>query len=149
MGVNMRFKKVVPLIMITLLIVLLVGCGKKSKVNTDEVKSFSDPILESMLIASNKDDFAAYSKDFGEIMKQKFSEDAFKAANKLIKEKIGDYKSKEFVKAQTQGDYVSAIYKAKYSNEPKDVMISITFNKNDKEHMVEGIYLTSPKLAGK
>lgn len=148
-GVNMKFKRVVPLIMITMLIVLLAGCGQKTKINTEEIKSFSEPILENMLVAGNKDDFAAYSKDFGSIMKEKFNEEAFKAANKLIKGKIGDYESKEFVKVQTQGSYVSAIYKAKYSNEPKDVMVSITFNKDDKEHKVEGIYLVSPKLTAK
>jgi hypothetical protein len=63
--------------------------------------------------------------------------------------KIGDYESKEFVKTQLNREYEVAIYKGKYSNEPKDVMISITFKNGDEAHKAQGLFMTSSKLASK
>lgn len=145
----MKLKNVNLLLIIIMLVSLLAGCGQKTKINTGEIKNFSEPMLESILTAADKDDYTSYSKDFSNKMKEAVNESNFKEMNKLIKEKIGNYESKQFVEAQTQGDYISAIYKAKYSNEPKDVMISITFNKDDETHKVEGLRMVSPKLAGK
>lgn len=145
----MKLKKGYLLLMIVMLVSLLAGCGQKTKINTEEIKSFSEPLLENILVAADKDDYSSYSKDFSGKMKEAVNESNFKAQNKLIKEKIGNYESKQFVDAQAQGNYISAIYKAKYSDEPKDVMISITFNKDDETHKVEGLRMVSPKLTGK
>jgi hypothetical protein len=145
----MKLKKFSPVLLLVMLLILLAGCGQKSKINDAEVKSYSDAILENILVAANKDDYASYSKDFSDKMKAAISESSFKQQNKLIKDKIGNYESKEFIKTQANGDYIVAIYKSKYSGEPKDVMISITFKSGDEAHKVEGLFMTSPKLASK
>jgi hypothetical protein len=145
----MRLKKFIPVLMLAMLLTFLAGCGQKSKINKTELKAYSDTILEDILVAANKDDYASYSKDFSDKMKAAISESSFKQQNKLIKDKIGNYESKEFIKTQPNGEYVVAIYKGKYSGEPKDVMISITFKNGDEAHKVEGLFMTSPKLASK
>jgi outer membrane lipoprotein-sorting protein len=145
----MKLKKFIPVLMLAMLLTLLAGCGQKSKSGEAEVKAYADTILENILVAANKDDYASYSKDFSDKMKTALTESNFKQQNKLIKDKIGDYVSKEFVKTQPNGEYVVAIYKGRYSSEPKDVMISITFKNGDEAHKVEGLFMTSPKLASK
>ena len=145
----MKLKKFSPVIMLVMLLTLLAGCGQKTKSNDGEVKAYSDTILENILMAANKDDYATYSKDFSDKMKAALTESNFKQQNKLIKDKIGNYDSKEFVKTQPNGDYTVVIYKGKYSSEPKDVMITITFKNGDEARKVEGLFMTSPKLASK
>ncbi|MCM0648001.1 DUF3887 domain-containing protein [Clostridium swellfunianum] len=145
----MKMRKFNPILVLVMLLTLLAGCGQKTKTNEAEVKAYSDTILESILIASNKDDYSSYSKDFSDKMKSALTETNFKQQNKLIKDKIGNFESKQFVKTQANGDYTVAIYKAKYSNEPKDVMVTITFKNGDETHKVEGLFITSPKLASK
>jgi hypothetical protein len=135
--------------MLVMLLTLLAGCGQKTKSNEAEIKAYSDSILENILTAANKDDYGTYSKDFSDDMKVKLPESSFKQSNKLIKDKIGSYESKEFVKTQPSGEYIVVIYKGKYSDEPKDVMITITFKKGDEAHKVEGLFMNSPKLASK
>jgi hypothetical protein len=132
-----------------MLLTLFTGCGQKTKINEAEVRSYSDTKIESILTAANKDDYSAYSKDFSDKMKEAITESNFKLQNKLIKDKIGSYESKEFVKLQNKGEYITVIYKAKYSNEPKEVMVTITFRNGDDAHKVEGLFMTSPKLASK
>lgn len=146
----MRFKKFSIFFVLIILVGLFTACGQKAvKVNNDEVKNYSEPLLESILMAANKDDYSTYSKDFSDKMKEALTETNFKEQNKIIKDKIGEYKSKQFIKAQAKDDYITAIYSAKYSNEPKDVMVTITFKSGDENHKVEGLFMTSPKLAGK
>jgi hypothetical protein len=145
----MKLKKLCPVIVLVMLLTLLAGCGQKTKLNEAEVKAYSDTILENILMAANKDDYASYSKDFSDKMKAAITESNFKQQNKLIKDKIGNYESKEFVKTQANGEYTVVIYKGKYVSEPKDVMITITFKNGDEAHKVEGLFMTSPKLASK
>jgi uncharacterized protein YxeA len=145
----MRFKRLGYLILITLILSILSSCGKTESVNSDEVRKYSDSMLENILVSADKEDYESYSKDFSDKMKEAVNEKNFKEQNKLIKSKIGNYKTKEFLKVQAKGEYITAIYKAKYSEEPKDVMITITFKNNDESHKVEGLFMTSPKLAGK
>lgn len=146
----MKIKRISLILMLIMLVSLFSACGQKpAKVDSNEVKKYSEPILENILSAANKDDYASYSKDFSDKMKEQLTESNFKQTNKLIKNKIGDYQSKEFVKVQVSGEYVVAIYSAKYSNEPKTVMVTVTFENGDESHKVEGLFLTSPKLSSK
>jgi hypothetical protein len=145
----MKLKKISSVLMLVMLLTLMAGCGQKSKINDSEVRAYSDAIVENILVAASKDDYAAFSKDFGDKMKAALTESMAKEQNKLIKDKIGSYESKEFIKTQPNGEYIVAIYKAKYTNEPKDVMVSITFKNGDEAHKVEGLFMTSPKLASK
>lgn len=147
--VKMNLKKFSPVLVFIMLLMLLSGCGQKTKLNEGEVRGYSDTKLENILTAANKDDYTAYSKDFSDKMKEALTESNFKQQNKLIKDKIGSYESKEFVKLQNKGEYITVIYKTKYSNEPKDVMVTITFRNGDEAHKVEGLFMTSPKLASK
>lgn len=143
----MKIKKISLLLGLILMLGLFASCGKK--INTEELRKYSDPALESILTAANKDDYAQYSKEFSDKMKEAIPENIFKEQNKLIKDKIGEYESKEFVKAQAKGEYTVVIYTAKYVKEPKGVMVSITFKNGDDNHTVEGLFMTSPKLASK
>lgn len=145
----MKIKKMGSVIVLVMLLTLLAGCGQKVKLNEGEVRAYSDNIIENILTSANKDDYASYSKDFGSKMKEAVNENNFKQQNKTIKDKIGNYETKEFVKLQSKGEYIIVIYKAKYSNEPKDVMVTITFKNGDEAHKVEGLLMTSPKLASK
>ncbi|MDF2590985.1 MAG: uncharacterized protein K0S75_451 [Clostridia bacterium] len=88
-------------------------------------------------------------EDFSDKTKATLTESNFKQQNKIVNHKIGNYESKEFVETQPNGEYVVAIYKGKYSNKHKDVMVSITFKNGDEAHKVEGLFMTSPKLASK
>jgi hypothetical protein len=146
---KMKLKKFSPVLVFIMLLTFLVGCGQKTKLNEAEVRAYSDAKLENILTAANKDDYANYSKDFSDKMKEAITESNFKLQNKLIKDKIGSYESKEFVKLQNKGEYITVIYKAKYLNEPKEVMVTITFRNGDDAHKVEGLFMTSPKLASK
>lgn len=134
---------------IVLLFIFIIGifssCGKK--LNAEEIRKYSDGTTENILTAINNDDYAVYTKDFSPEMKKAIPEDTFKEQNKIIKGKIGTYESKKFAKAETKDEYIRTFYIAKFSDEPKDVTVLVVFKADDPDHKVQGIFLSSPKLA--
>lgn len=143
----MKIKKAFSLIFVIILITLLVACGQK--LNSSEIRKYADPSVENILTAMKTGDYTKYSKDFSDQMKTALPVNTFISQNSIIKNKIGNYASKEFTKVDSQEKYVRAIYTTKFTNEPNNVMVTIVFLKDDSSHKVQGLFLSSPKLATK
>jgi maltoporin len=127
------------------------GCVEKSGVEVDDVvldqvRGYADPVTEQILVAMNEDDYAMYSEDFDQTMKNAMTEAVFNEANAGIRSKIGDYVSKEFWKAESKDQYTIAHYKAKFTDEPDDVTVKVVFQEINGEMKVSGLWLDSPKL---
>lgn len=153
-GVNKMKSKKSKLLILAVCFVMaatvFTGCTKKL---TQEDVKYSDEILDGMIEGMNEDDYEKFSENFSDAMKKALNEEKFKAVNKQIKDKIGTYESKEFVSAtgakKVGREQITVLYKAKYSEEPGTVLITVTFTKIDDKNLVEGFYMKSPKLAEK
>ena len=110
---------------------------------------YADAIAEGILQAINENDYAGYTEHFDEAMKNAIPESVFQQTGTAIKEKIGDYVSKTFWKVTTQEGYTIVVYKAKFSQEPKDVTVRVVFREISGEIYVAGLWFDSPKLRGK
>ncbi|MEQ8174554.1 MAG: hypothetical protein ABRQ26_05720 [Syntrophomonadaceae bacterium] len=138
------------LFMLSILMVLvLASCAKT--VDKSEVAGYADPTAERMLLAANGDDYARYMETANDTLKVALPEAKCNETNKLIRDKIGTYvpgskQIKSAVRATQNGQkYVSVQYTAKYTNEPEEVSVLISFEDNE-THKVAGIFLSSPKL---
>ena len=128
------------------LIVSASGCTEKPAIDVGEVREYADPITEDILLALNDGNYAKYCEHFDQTMKEAVTEDVFNETNSLIKAKIGDYVSKEFWKVEEQGIYTIVYYKAKFSEEPGDVVVRVVFQEIEDEIYVSGLWFDSPKL---
>ncbi|PXF59483.1 MAG: hypothetical protein C4B59_11360 [Candidatus Methanogaster sp.] len=127
------------------------GCMEKSGVEVDdevleEVREYADPVAENILMAMNEDDYAMYSGDFDQTMKNAMTEAVFDETNAAIRSKIGDYVSKEFWKAESKDQYTLVYYKAKFTDEPADVTVKVVFQELNGTMKVSGLWLNSPEL---
>lgn len=144
-------KKIYILILLTgiLMLSLLVGCG--NKVDSNVVKAYSDSIAESLLVSLGNGDYTTHTKYFDKSLQPLLTKDKVEESEKAIKNKIGVYvpKSAVFQKAVAQSKdgkkYTTVIYKAKFTDEPKDVLVTITYGDED-THPVFTFLLNSPKL---
>ena len=140
-------KVVTSVIVVMLLGVVLLGCGKSEPAGPSVEPEYAGDIAERMLLAFDTGDYAAYSERLDPPMMQAMPEETFQKGRAFIREKIGDYISKEFVETQIVEEvYMVVIYKAKYSNEPADVKVTVTFMETDAGILVSGLYFDSPKL---
>ena len=108
--------------------------------------TYASQITEGILQAMNDNDYIKYTEHFDEIMKNATPEPVFRQTNTLIKSKVGDYLSKEFWKVEDKGSYTTVHYKAKFTKEPKDVIVRVVFQEIEGEIYVSGLWFDSPKL---
>ncbi|MFZ7133652.1 MAG: DUF3887 domain-containing protein [Eubacteriales bacterium] len=134
-------------VLILMLAFFLTGC---SSLDLDKVKEFGDPMTENMLQGMNNDDYNTFSKDFGSQMKESIDEAGYNDFKEQIIGIIGEYQSKELVKASYESSngqkFIVAIYQAKFSNEPEDVAVTVTFSDDPENRTIEGLFFNSPKL---
>ncbi|QAT40897.1 DUF3887 domain-containing protein [Clostridium sp. JN-9] len=128
--------------------VLLTGCGQKL---TEADVSYGSEITDNVLEGIKDKNYNKFSRDFSDTMKNAITEQSFNSLTGNLNTKIGDYKSKAFSGAsKTKKDnkeYTVVVYKAKYTKETGDVLITITFSDNNGKNMVDGLYFKSPNLA--
>lgn len=111
--------------------------------DVNKLKTYADPETENILASLNSSDYAAFSKDLDQAMKNVFTQQSFDQLRNQIKSAVGDYRSKYFRAASNQNNIITAVYLTAYSNEPSAVWITISF---DSDQKVAGLYFSSPKL---
>lgn len=142
----MRKTRLIAVLIIVLGVLALAGCRTQtSQIDVTQVRAYADPMTENALASLTKNDYAGFSRDFDNTMKQAINQDAFDGLYQLIKTKVGDYRTKEFVQASESKGFMVVIYKANYSLET-GVTITISFHEVGGKTLIGGLYLDSPKL---
>lgn len=151
----MKKTRIFALLLAAVVLAVSSGCSraKVEEVDASLVSKYSDEMAENILMAINEESYEKYSMDFDETMKKTIKEEDFKKSNSIIKDRIGDYISKELLKAEKvtdkNGEYIVAYYAAKFSNEPEDVSIRVVFSEADGKRYVTGLWFDSPNLRKK
>ncbi len=144
-------KKTAGLIAIVMIasVIFFGGCVEKNRVDVAQVREYADPITENILFGMNEENYTKYSDHFDQTMKNAMPEAVFNETNAIIKLKIGDYVSTEFWKVESKDQFTIAYYKAKFTQEPEDVIVKVVFQEIVGEMNVSGLWLDSPKLREK
>ncbi|MGP8319333.1 MAG: DUF3887 domain-containing protein [Methanosarcinaceae archaeon] len=138
------------IVLVTIVAVMIFGgCVEKNQIDTDQVRKYADPITENILLGMNGNNYSKYSEHFDQTMKNAMPEAVFYETNSLINSKIGDYVSKQFWKVESKDQYTIIYYKARFTEEPDDVIVKVVFQKIIEEMEVSGLGLDSPKLREK
>ena len=133
-------------IMMLALVVSVSGCATEPEIDVDEVRAYADPITEDTLIGMNEDNYAQFSEHFTQTMKSVMSEANFIQLSTALKPIIGDYVSKEFWTVEKQAEYTVVKYKVKYTEEPADVIVTVSFDEVEGAIYLSGLWFDSPKL---
>jgi len=108
------------------LILVLAGCTAPNaeKVSADEVKAYADAVVDKMLAGINEKDYAKFSGDFDQQMKDAVTEAKFGE----IYNQLGECESKGIISADKYQGYTRAYYKGKSSGMSRDVTFTIVFS---------------------
>lgn len=134
-------KKFLFLTSIFLLFFSLTGCSKT--VNYDDVKDYSDPIVNSILTSINNLDYDTFSSYLDEELKKYYSLSTFQSETANIINNEGMFEYANFYAGEDRNNYISLIYDVKFSNKDATTPISITFKKDDTQHKVQQLYFDS------
>ena len=97
----------------------------------------------------NENNYSGYAGYFDQTMKTAMNEAVFNETNMLIRSKIGDYVSKEFLKVESKNQHMVVHYNARFTDEPEDVIVRVVFQEVMGEMKVSGLWLDSPILREK
>ncbi|MCK4368852.1 MAG: DUF3887 domain-containing protein [Dehalococcoidales bacterium] len=130
------------------LIMLITIAGASACATEMAEPDYANQIVESALQGMSDGDYAKFTEYFSPAAQSAMDETTFDEASQLIKSLIGDYIDKEFWKAEEDGEYTIVYYKANFSQEPADVIVTVYFEEIDGEMYISGFLLDSPKLRG-
>ncbi|WP_378953031.1 DUF3887 domain-containing protein [Pelosinus sp. sgz500959] len=143
----MKLYKNILLLTALILLIILSGCSAQ-EIPLAEVKQYADPITENILIAMNEDNYSRFSQDFDEQMKNGLDEIKYYNTIPGMKNKIGQYISKELVSVEKKDQFVVVTYKAKFSEESGDVIVRSVFSDRNGKNYISGFWMDSQKLRG-
>jgi hypothetical protein len=132
-----------------ILVAAIPGCGQAKEtetVTTDQAPAYAAAITETMLQSLNDGDYQSYSLAFTKGMSERTIEKIFTDYRSFVQGRIGAYKSKKFSDIKIEGNETTVIYKAKFSKESADVMVTIIFQVTGDNVGVSDFWLNSPML---
>jgi hypothetical protein len=132
-----------------IIVILSTACSSTSpSVAVAEIQPSVDPIAGNVLTSLNNNDYAGFSRDFNQTLKNTLNKSAFDQLYNQTKTLVGDYQSSEFLSAGNQNGILTVLYIAQYSKEPAGVVVTLAAQANNDSYLVQGLNFDSPNLRG-
>ncbi len=143
-------KAVRPFFLLICLILILPVAGCSANQVDQEYIDFSAIAAENYLIAINNKDFNSFSQDLNEDMREALPEEEFLSFADQIEGIIGKYEpgSKKLDRTKKDSGYIVIIYNAEYTEEPENVVVTISLQRTGNKIEIAGSWFNSPKLRG-
>ena len=127
-------------------LIMLIAIVSASACATAEPE-YANQMTESALQGISDGNYTKFTEYFSPTVKMLMTETAFYETSQQVTSLIGDYRDKEFWKVETTEDgYTAVYYKARFSDEPEDVIVRVYFEEKDGEMYISDFELSSPKL---
>ena len=105
-----------------------------------EVQAIAEPILNNILEGLKLNDYAKYSEDFDEILKESISEKKFIETGRQIEDSIGNCGLREYLGFFTKGKMTVILWKARFDKSEDDVLIKLVVSKREDKYLVTGLW---------
>ncbi len=142
----MRKSTIVVLVVVAAIAVSIYALTLPAPVDVQRVRGYADGMTEGVLQGLNEGDYTKFSEHFDSAMKGALTEGAFLQMESAFRSVIGEYTSKEFLRAERSGEYIATIYKANFTDEPAGVTVRAVFSEVNGTAYVTGLWFDSPKL---
>jgi len=113
-----------------------------------EVLLYSNPIMDSVMLAMNSGNYGLFSANFSQAMKDKINSEAFDRLISTLRTSVGKYASRDSAAEVIE---ISGYYRVTYTTQFTDdnpVYVIMSFKKGDSSHLIEGLFFSSKKLSG-
>ena len=126
-----------------ILIILLIAPfslhGEAEKPAT-EIQAIAENILDNILEGIQNSDYTKYSQDFAIFLKESITKEKFLETNTLIANKIGKFKSRQYLATLNQNGMKMVLWKGNFDKTDDDVLIKLYLSKQDDKYIVAGLW---------
>lgn len=111
------------------------------------IKSQATDIVRGIIEGLSEGDYAMFTSHFSDVMKKAQSRESFLQLQKNLQKKLGTVRSVAYIGHYAQYGGTVALFKARFSKEPEDVLVKLVLDRDKSSPMVTGLWLDSPRLA--
>jgi hypothetical protein len=108
------------------------------------ILTYSEPTTDNLMQGLNGGDYAVFSRDLGDSMKNALGEPGLINIRKQVNDKIGDYISRQVNTISQSGDNVTVIYDTRFERDGQ-VTMRVSFQAAE-PHRISGLWFDSDKL---
>jgi hypothetical protein len=138
-GSGMR-KSVVSILVLIVLLVAIPAAAAFIGTDSDQVKAVASPMLDNLLTGFNKGNYAQYSKDFSDTLREAIPEKKFQQVREDILKKLGSFKSKKYLGFLNQQAYTVVLWKGAFAGTKDDVLIKLVLSRRQDKVVVVGLW---------
>lgn len=109
--------------------------------NQEQILDKVTPVLDDILEAHAKQDYALFTKHLHTELTKKVSEKQFLDAAKATTTRLGTCGKKRFLAALRRDNRPMLLWVAKFSNSQNDVLISLIFDQQDDKPVVDWVWI--------
>ena len=134
-------KLVISILPVVALFLLTIPAGAAPVGKDDQqVKSLAEPILDNLLGGFNEGNYAQFSKNFDNTMRQTINEQKFKQVRGDLLKKWGKYKTKKYLGFLNQDSYTVVLWKGAFADTKNDILIKLVLSKQQNKVLVAGLW---------
>ena len=133
-------KKLVGFLVLMVLLLAMPAAGASFGKDDRQVKALAEPILGNLLAGFNQGNYAQYSRDFDDAMREAIPEKKFEQVRGDLVEKLGKYKSKKYLGFLNQQTYTIVLWKAAFDGTQNDILIKLVLAKRQDKVVVAGLW---------
>lgn len=112
----------------------------------DAVLAYAQEPAENLLEGLLARDYAQFSRDFSDDMKQGMNEQAFNDLLSMLDTKLGVYQTNALVTVLQDDKFTTLVYQLIYEKD-NEVSMRVVFD-NKEPHKISGLWFDSPELRG-
>ena len=105
-----------------------------------EVKALAEPILENLLAGFNQGNYAQYSKNFDETLREAIPEEKFQQVRRQLMKKLGSFKGKNYLGFLNQQAHTVVLWKGAFTDTQDDVLLKLVLSKRQDKVVVKGLW---------
>lgn len=129
-------------IMLVVLVSLAAGTALAVPVGNqnDQVLAVADPMVDNLLTGFNQGNYAQYSRDFDDTLREAIPEKKFQQVRADILKKLGKFKEKKYLGFLNQQAHTIVLWKGAFSGTPDDVLIKLVLSRRQGKVQVVGLW---------
>lgn len=116
------------------------------EVSPEDLRLQATDTLQGILDGLAEGDYGKYTEQFSKSLKAEVDRDTFLQIQGNMQRKLGKFKSQEYLGFYARGGNVIALFKARFTKEKDDVLISLVLEQAKRNPKVAGIWFDAPSL---
>ncbi len=133
-------RKVIPLLLLIGLLLASPASAAPVGASDQQVQAVAEPIVDNLLAGFSPGNYAQYSRDFDDTLREAIPEKKFQQVRAEILKKLGKYKDKKYLGSLNQQAHTIVLWKGAFEGTRDDILIKLVLSQRQDKVKVVGLW---------